>query len=184
MLAFVFSLVVANMLSPLSPEIMAAGAVAHGFLSAPIAFLFNAAVNGLILVWAARRSSFKGLGMVGQLFILSFGTQVFMTQIETGYFVSAFPLLRDNFQLYNLIWRGLLTSLFLFSACNMDLRWLLSKKQTSSDVLGHYGQYDQAKFLVICGLYCSLYVVRLFCSMASEGATLVLWWSSRTEWLF
>ena len=37
-----------------------------------------------------------------------------MTQIETGYFLSAFPLLHDNFQLYNLILRGLLTSL-LFS---------------------------------------------------------------------
>ena len=184
MLAFVFSLVVANMLSPLSPEIMAAGAVARGFLSAPMAFLFNAAVNGLILVWAARRSSFKGLGMVGQLFILSFGTQVFMTQIETGYFVSAFPLLHDNFQLYNLIWRGLLTSLFFSVLVTWICGGFSRKNKTSSDVLGHYGQYDQAKFLVICGLYCSLYVVRLFCSMASEGATLVLWWSSRTEWLF
>jgi hypothetical protein len=112
MLAFMFSLIVANMLSPLSPEIMAAGATASGFLSTPIAFVFNGIANAMILVWAARRSSFKGLGMVGQLFVLSFGTQVFMTQIETGYFVSAFPLLRDNFQLYTLIWRGLLTSLF------------------------------------------------------------------------
>jgi hypothetical protein len=112
MLAFVFSMVIANMLSPLSPEIMAAGANASGFLSTLMAFLFNAAVNAVILVWAARRSSFKGLAMVGQLFVLSFGAQVFMTQIETGYFLSAFPLLGNNFQLYNLIWRGLLTSLF------------------------------------------------------------------------
>lgn len=52
--------------------------------------------------------------MIGQLFVLSFGAQVFMTQIETGYFLSAFPLLHNNFQLYNLIFRGLITSL-LFS---------------------------------------------------------------------
>ncbi|MBE0671021.1 MAG: hypothetical protein IH588_10565 [Anaerolineales bacterium] len=115
MLAFVFSLVVANMLSPLSSEIMAAGASATGFLSAGMAFLFNAAVNAVILVWAARCSSLRGLRMAGQLFVLSFGAQVFMTQIETGYFLSAFPLLNGNFQLYNLIWRGFLTSLF-FSA--------------------------------------------------------------------
>lgn len=115
MLAFVISLVISNLMSPLSPAIMEAGKSAIGFLSAGMAFLFNAVVNAVILVWAARHSSFKGLAMVGQLFVLSFGAQVFMTQIETGYFLSAFPLLTGNFQLYNLIWRGLLTSLF-FSA--------------------------------------------------------------------
>lgn len=115
MLAFVISLVISNLISPLSPAIMEAGKSAIGFLSAGMAFLFNAVVNAVILVWAARHSSFKGLAMVGQLFVLSFGAQVFMTQIETGYFLSAFPLLTGNFQLYNLIWRGLLTSLF-FSA--------------------------------------------------------------------
>ncbi len=114
MLAFVVSLMIANMISPLSPAITDAGKSATGFLSSPAAFLFNAVTNAVILVWAARRSSFKGLALIGQLLVLSFGTQVFMTQIETGYFISAFPLLHDNFQLYNLIWRGLLTSL-LFS---------------------------------------------------------------------
>jgi len=114
MLAFVISLVVANMVSPLSPEIMAASKSASGFLSTPLAFLFNAIVNALIMIWLARRSSFRGLKLIGQLFALSFGAQVFMTQIETGYFVSAFPLLSNNFQLYNLILRGFVTSL-LFS---------------------------------------------------------------------
>jgi hypothetical protein len=114
MLAFVISLMISNMISPLSPAISEAGKSATGFLSSSTAFLFNAIANAVILVWAARRSSFRGLAMIGQLFVLSFGTQVFMTQIETGYFLSAFPLLHDNFQLYNLIWRGFLTSL-LFS---------------------------------------------------------------------
>lgn len=112
MLAFVVSLMISNMLSPLSAEIAEAGKTASGFLSAPLAFLFNAVVNAVILIWAARRSSFKGISLVGQLFVLSFGAQVFMTQIETGYFLSAFPLLHNNFQLYNLIWRGLITSAF------------------------------------------------------------------------
>jgi hypothetical protein len=114
MLAFVVSLIISNMLSPLSPAITEAGKTATGFLSAGTAFLFNAAANALIGVWVARRSSFRGWAMIGQLLVLSFGTQVFMTQIETGYFLSAFPLLHDNFQLYNLILRGLITSL-LFS---------------------------------------------------------------------
>ena len=114
MLAFMFSLVIANMLSPLSPEIIKAGESATGFLPTGMVFLFNAVVNAVILVWAAHRSSFHGLKMVGQLFVFSFGAQVFMTQIETGYFMSAFPLLHNNFQLYNLVFRGLITSL-LFS---------------------------------------------------------------------
>lgn len=112
MFAFVLSLVIANMIAPLSPAIQDAAKSASGFLASGMAFLFNAVANGLVLVWAARRSSFKGLQMLGQLFILSFGTQVIMTQIETGYFLSAFPLLHDNFQLYNLILRGFMTSLF------------------------------------------------------------------------
>jgi hypothetical protein len=111
MLAFVVSLVIANMLLPLSPAINEAARSASGFLAPSTAFLFNAFVNALILVWVARRSSFKGLALFGQLLVLSFGTQVFMTQIETAYFISAFPLLGNNFQVYNLVLRGLVTSL-------------------------------------------------------------------------
>ena len=33
-----------------------------------------------------------------------------MTQIETAYFLNAFPLLVGNFQVYNLMLRGLITS--------------------------------------------------------------------------
>jgi hypothetical protein len=133
MVAFLFSLIVTNMLVSLSPEIKASAASARGFLSTPLAFLFNAVANALILVWAGRRSSFKGLAMVGQLFVLSFGTQVFETQIETGYFLFAFPLLHNNFELYVLILRGLITSL-LFS---LLVTWIVggfSKKSRPQSV--------------------------------------------------
>ena len=46
-----------------------------------------------------------------QLQVLSFGAQAFQTQIETGYFISAFPLLQNNFGVYILILRGFLASL-------------------------------------------------------------------------
>jgi hypothetical protein len=110
MLAFTVSLILPEFISPLSPEIMQAGKTANGFLPTGAAFAFNAAANALVLVWAARRSSFKGLALFGQLLALSFGAQVFMTQIETAYFLNAFPLLVGNFQVYNLLLRGLLTS--------------------------------------------------------------------------
>lgn len=108
--AFLVSLIVSNIIVPLSPEIMAA-APPSGFLSAPLAFIFNGLANSVILVWAGRRAHFKGLKLAAALFALSFGAQVFETQIETGYFLFAFPLLHNNYELYVLILRGLITSL-------------------------------------------------------------------------
>ena len=66
MLAFVISLMISNLLAPLSPAIMEAAKNSTGFLATPLVFLFNAFANALILVWAARRSSLvkKGSFMV------------------------------------------------------------------------------------------------------------------------
>jgi len=93
---------------------MLASIMAHtpenGFLPGGLAFLFNGAANGLVLVWAGRRSSFKGLALWGQLTALSFGAQTLMTQIETAYFISAFPLLQGNYEVYAIVWRGLLVA--------------------------------------------------------------------------
>lgn len=106
---FVICLAIPGMILPM-PKVIADATPASGFLSMPVAMLLNGLVNAVILVWAGRRSSYKGLALWGQLLALSFGAQVFMTQIETGYFLSAFPLLQGNFELYRLILRGLLTS--------------------------------------------------------------------------
>jgi hypothetical protein len=107
--AFILSLMIANLISPL-PKFITDQAPPTGFLSLPAAMLLNGTVNAAILVWAARRSSARGLALIGQLLALSFGAQVFQTQIESGYFISAFPLLQGNFELYHLILRGLITS--------------------------------------------------------------------------
>jgi hypothetical protein len=50
MLAFVISLILSNMISPLSPAITEAGKSATGFLHSSTAFLFNAVTNAVILV--------------------------------------------------------------------------------------------------------------------------------------
>jgi hypothetical protein len=109
-LGFVISLTVANAVLPL-PAVITAATPAAGFFSMPVAFLFNGAVNATLLLWAARRSSFRGLALWMELAVLSFGAQVLETQIETGYFISAFPLLRGNFVVYGLVLRGLITSI-------------------------------------------------------------------------
>jgi len=159
MLAFVVSLVVTNMLVSLSPEIMALATSASGFLATPLAFLFNAAANALILVWAGRRSSFKGLAMFGQLFVLSFGTQVLETQIETGYFLSAFPLLHNNFQLYVLILRGFITSL-LFSLLVTGIVGGFSKQprpertfSTTTDTVVRHGSWLPIVYIALYMLF-------------------------------
>jgi hypothetical protein len=108
-IGFLISLTIPSMLIPM-PKAMMDATPASGFLSGTVAFLLNGLVNAVILVWAGRRSTYKGLALWGQLLVLSFGAQVFMTQIETGYFLSAFPLLQGNFEVYRLILRGLLTS--------------------------------------------------------------------------
>lgn len=108
-IAFLVSLMIANLLSPI-PQFITDQTPASGFLSMPLAMLLNGLVNGAILLWAARRSSFKGVALFVQLIALSFGVQVLQTQIETGYFLSAFPLLQGSFELYRLILRGLITS--------------------------------------------------------------------------
>jgi len=108
-IAFLVSLMISNLLSPL-PQFITEKAPEAGFLSMPLAMLLNGLVNGAILLWASRRSSFKRLALFGQLLALSFGAQVLQTQVETGYFLYAFPLLQGNFELYRLILRGLITS--------------------------------------------------------------------------
>ncbi len=108
--AFIVSSLVANAILPLPKAILDA-VPAAGFFSGPVALLFSAALNAIILLWAARRSSFAGPALWGQLLVLSFGAQTFLTQIETGYFLSVFPLLQGNLVVYLLILRGLVKSM-------------------------------------------------------------------------
>jgi len=109
LVGFLISFIIGSNLLPLSKALMDA-VPPSGFLSTPIAFLLNGAVNALILVWAGRRSTFRGFAMWMQLLVLSFGAQVFMTQIETAYFIAAFPLLHGNYVLYQIVLHGLATS--------------------------------------------------------------------------
>ena len=107
--AFMLSMIAASLISPLPQSIMEKTPAA-GFMPTSVAMLFNAAVNAIILIWAARRSSFKGFRLAGGLLVLTFLAQTFLTQIETAYFISAFPLLQGNFAVYGLLLQGLITS--------------------------------------------------------------------------
>jgi hypothetical protein len=107
--AFIVSLIVADMLSPL-PRFIMEKIPDAGFMSNSSAILFNGAINATTFVWVARRSNLKSFALVGQLFLVSLLVQTFQTQIETAYFLSAFPLLHGNFEVYRLFLRGAMTS--------------------------------------------------------------------------
>lgn len=109
---FIVSLVLSSFVLPL-PEAVMAATPPTGILTVGPAMLVNGAVNAAILVWAAKRSSLRGLRMWLQLLVLSFGAQTLETQIESGYFLSAFPLLQGTFGVYLLMARGLLTSVLI-----------------------------------------------------------------------
>jgi hypothetical protein len=107
--AFVISLVLAGAIVP-TPQIMLDAVPAAGILPLGPAMLANAAVNSVILVWAGRRSSLRGVALWLQLLAILFGAQWLATQIETGYFLPAFPMLNGNFEVYRLVLRGLIES--------------------------------------------------------------------------
>lgn len=126
LVGFIICLAIPGILLPLPKNIIEA-APAAGFLPQPLNILVNGAVNAALLLWIARRSGLKGIKMLAQLTFVSFGVQVFMTQIETAYFIKSFPLLQGNFELYHLILNGLITSL-LFSLLVTLLSGGFSKK--------------------------------------------------------
>ena len=109
LVAFILSLIASNSISPL-PQLIMEKIPEAGFMSNSAAMLFNGAVNATILIWAARRSSLKGVALARGLFVVSYFTQIFQTQIETAYFLYAFPLLHGNFEVYRLFLRGAITS--------------------------------------------------------------------------
>ncbi len=110
LIVFIVSFVLGGVVLPVSGAITAA-MPASGILSLPAGLALTGAVNATILVWAARRSSFTGVRLWLQLLVLCFGATTFLTQIETGYFLSAFPLLQGGFTVYEFILRGFISAL-------------------------------------------------------------------------
>ena len=109
LIAFILSMIVANIAAPLPQFIMEKRPEA-GFMTDSSAMLFNGVINATILIWAARRSSLNGFALAGGMFVFSYIAQIFQTQIETAYFLPAFPLLQGSFEVYRLFLRGAITS--------------------------------------------------------------------------
>ncbi len=90
------------------PGAIRAAAPPSGFLPAPLDFLAFLGSTAFLGYWVARRSTLRGWYRVLQVSALVFGAQTFMTQIETAYFLEAFPLLQGSFEVYRMVLRGAL----------------------------------------------------------------------------
>ncbi|MCC6300886.1 MAG: hypothetical protein IT314_16490 [Anaerolineales bacterium] len=142
-IAFIVAMIVADVASPL-PQFIMENTPESGFMSQGAAMLFSGAVNATIVVWAARRSSLKGFALAGGLFVLSFFAQVFQTQIETAYFLYAFPLLHGNFEVYRLILRGAITSAVFVLLVTLFVGGFSRKPRPESKFTVHATQFIKA----------------------------------------
>lgn len=157
LIAFIVALMVANIASPL-PNFIIKKAPESGFLSQGAAMLFSAAVNATIVLWAARRSSLKGFALAGGLFVFSFLAQTIQTQIETGYFLPAFPLLHGNFEIYRLILRGAITSAVFVLLVTLFVGGFSHKPRAESKFTVHADQFLKAgAWLAV--VYLALYML-------------------------
>jgi hypothetical protein len=156
-IAFIVAMIVANVASPL-PQFIMENAPESGFMSQGAAMLFSGGVNATIVVWAARRSALKGFALVGGLFVLSFVAQVFQTQIETAYFLYAFPLLDGNFEVYRLILRGAITSAIFVLLVTLFVGGFSRKPRAESQFTVHASQFLKAG-VWLAAIYFVLYIL-------------------------
>lgn len=109
-LSFFLSLILVGLLLPF-PDALSAARPAMGIVQAPFDMILNALVNATLIFWIVKRSSYKGLQLIVQLFLSVFGVQTFLTQLETAYFIQAFPLLTGNLEVYTIVFRAFLSTL-------------------------------------------------------------------------
>ena len=139
-IAFILSMIAANIISPF-PQFIMEKIPESGFMSGSAAMLLNGAVNATILVWAARRSSLKGFALAGALFVFSYLAQIFQTQIETSYFLSAFPSLQGTFEVYRLFLRGAITSAIFVLAVTLFSGGFSRKPRAAANFTVHAKQF-------------------------------------------
>ncbi len=140
LVAFIISMITANIIS-LIPQFIKDKIPEARFMSGSAAILFNGAVNATILIWVARRSSLKGIRLVGGLLIFLYLAQIFQTQIETAYFLNEFPLLHGNFEVYRLCLRGAITPAVFVLLVTLLVGGFSHKPRTETKITKHADQF-------------------------------------------
>jgi hypothetical protein len=129
--SFLISLIIFSLLIPF-PESMILATPAKGVVDPPLDMIINAIVNATLVFWIIKRSSYNGFKLILQLVVCVFGVQTFQTQLETAYFINAFPLLRGNFEVYKIIARGLLSSILFVTLATLITGRLKNRVKAAS----------------------------------------------------
>jgi hypothetical protein len=79
--------------------------------------------------------------LAGGLFVFSYLAQIFQTQIETSYFLSAFPPLHGNLEVYRLFLRGAITSAVFVLLVTLFTGGFFRKPREAAKFIVHTGQF-------------------------------------------
>ena len=107
-IAMIVSFVIAGVIA--NPSATSTSQSAEEMAQAGTALLVVSIVNALLLAYPISRSRWHGLKLIGATFLVFFGIQTFMSQIETLFFGSAFNISAEEMK--SIIVTGLLTALF------------------------------------------------------------------------
>ncbi|KUO49971.1 MAG: hypothetical protein APF76_05770 [Desulfitibacter sp. BRH_c19] len=142
---------------PLSPHLTISPSEAQ---ATSLMFILFLSINTLVLSLLTIYSKWSGLKLIGSMIIVFFGLQTFMTQIETYFFIEAFPLL-NNSDFIMLVLRGFITAVLFVPF----LVWLLGKTKPK---LGDIQFYNRTiivfkswawKWLLLSGVYVVIYFI-------------------------
>lgn len=106
--AMIVSFVIAGVIA--NPGAASNSQSAEDAAQAGMALLVVSIVNALLLAYPIARSRWHGLKLTGAVFLVHFGVQTFMSQIETIFFGSAFNISAS--EMTSIILTGFLTALF------------------------------------------------------------------------
>lgn len=126
---------------------------------AGMALLVVSIVNALLLAYPIARSRWHGLKLVGAVLLVFFGTQTFMSQIETLFFEGAFDI--SAMEMRSIILTGFLTAIF-FSFLAVLLMGKMRKpevREVSSAPLTLSAQEWAKRLLLLPLAYIVLYFI-------------------------
>lgn len=109
-LAMIFSFIIASGIANPGATTQSASQTPEETAQAGMALIIVSVVNALLLAYPIIRSRWHGWKLIGTMTLFFFGTQTFMSQIETLFFGSAFDISADTMK--NIILSGFLTALF------------------------------------------------------------------------
>ncbi|MEX2514373.1 MAG: hypothetical protein WD398_15830 [Cyclobacteriaceae bacterium] len=97
-----------------------------------IALIVQILINSIALIYLMLRLRLKGIMLIITTALIVYGIQIFMTQIETGLFIEAFPMF-DKIELLKLFISGLILFLAISTIAYLFFKPKQSEENAMSD---------------------------------------------------